>query len=133
MRIQSWRLYLERCWTPEEKAQGTEPQGEPPRLASWARTLLIPSKIKWKNGAGPWVQRLGHMLRCDLPWRMHAGREVTVVNEAGLSLGQWTSTTKDVSAEWVSLDQKGDLYYTDRNSVNKIEAKPHGISKSWCQ
>ncbi|CAK9108823.1 unnamed protein product [Durusdinium trenchii] len=87
-RIRAWQLYLERCFTPAEKA------------GLLGAAVSDPFTTDAAEGPG----------RCDLPWVLHASQEVTVVS--------------DVSSEWVSLDQKGNLYYSDseRKSVNKIDA-----------
>eukprot|EP00931_Biecheleriopsis_adriatica_P104716 TRINITY_DN79352_c0_g1_i1.p1 TRINITY_DN79352_c0_g1~~TRINITY_DN79352_c0_g1_i1.p1 ORF type:complete len:471 (+),score=113.47 TRINITY_DN79352_c0_g1_i1:109-1521(+) len=66
----------------------------------------------WGAGApsDPFDAAADATLPCDLPWTLQAKDVVPVV--------------EDVVSEWVSLDGKGNLYYSDqeKKSVNKIEA-----------
>eukprot|EP00438_Fugacium_kawagutii_P032136 Skav231554 [mRNA] locus=scaffold481:36668:38059:- [translate_table: standard] len=65
-RIRSWRLFLERCFTPEEKAG--------------IMGAAVTDPFATDSAQGPTA--------CDLPWTLYAGQETTLVNDVS---SEWVS------------------------------------------
>ncbi|CAJ1404049.1 unnamed protein product [Effrenium voratum] len=80
-RIRAWKLFLERCLTPEEKAG--------------MLGAAVTDPFTTDAAEGPTA--------CDLPWTLRAGHEVTVVSDVS---SEWVSVDKDGNLYYSDQNKK---------------------------